>query len=74
MYQRERVIFTDGDNIALYDLKHLEQLLEIAGEFLREADRAEAMIKRGYEKVIRNFTWSHCADWILNAIHTIAEK
>ncbi|MEZ3469464.1 MAG: glycosyltransferase, partial [Schaedlerella sp.] len=63
--------FTDGEDIALYDLKHLEQLPEIAGEFLREADRAEAMIKRGYEKVIRNFTWSHCADWILNAIHTI---
>ena len=60
--------FTDGEDIALYDLKHLEQLPEIAGSLLWDSTRAEAMIEKGYEKVFHNYTWSNCADWILDAV------
>lgn len=50
MYQRERVAdvstwvdehFTDGVDIALYDLKHLEDLPEIAGKLLNHPAEAE---------------------------------
>lgn len=59
--------FTDGEDIALYDLKHLEQLPEIVGSLLWDSGRAEAMIEKGYEKVAQHLTWSNCADWILDA-------
>lgn len=60
--------FTDGEDIALYDLKYLENLPEIARSLLNDTKRAEAMIEKGYEKVLHQFTWSHCADWILEVI------
>lgn len=62
--------FTDGEDIALYDLKHLDELPAIARRLLDDPARAEAMIQKGYDKVLREFTWSNCADWILNAVHT----
>lgn len=60
--------FTDGVDIALYDLNHLEKLPDIARSLLEDTSRAEAIIEKGYEKVLGNYTWSHCADWILEAI------
>lgn len=66
--------FTDGEDIALYDLKHLEMLPDIAEKLLCNTDWAEAMIQKGYEKVIPNFTWSNCTDWILNAIGEYYDK
>ena len=60
--------FTNGEDIALYDLEHLEKLPEIVGELLRDTERAERMIQKGYEKTAKNLTWSNCADWILTAI------
>lgn len=60
--------FTDGVDIALYDLKHLEELPGIAERLLKDHVSAEKIIQRGYEKVLYNFTWSNCADWILSAI------
>lgn len=60
--------FTDGVDIALYDLDHLEQLPDIARGLLEDTSRAEAIIEKGYEKVLRNYTWSHCVDWILEVI------
>lgn len=59
--------FTDGVDIALYDLDHLEQLPGIADRLLADAIRAEAIIQKGYEKVRRNLTWADCADWLLSA-------
>lgn len=61
--------FTDGTDIALYDLNHLEKLPDIARSLLEEPSRAEAIIEKGYEKVYNHYTWSHCADWILEAVH-----
>ncbi len=63
--------FTDGEDIALYDLKHLEQLPDIINSLLLDTERAEDMIQKGYNKVISNYTWSHCADWILKAVGTL---
>lgn len=60
--------FTDGEDIALYDLKHLERLPDIVSGLLGDCAHAEAMIQKGYEKVLHNFTYSNCTDWILDAI------
>lgn len=60
--------FTDGEDISLYDLKRLEQLPEIASRLLQNTSRAEYIIQNGCEKVLRELTWSNCADWILAAI------
>lgn len=60
--------YTDGEDIALYDLDHLEQLPAIARKLLEDTDMAERIIEKGYEKTVNNFTWSHCTDWILDAI------
>lgn len=63
--------FTNGEDMALYDLEYLEKLPEIVGELLRDTERAERMIQKGYEKTAKNLTWSNCADWILTAIEQL---
>ncbi|KAI4441711.1 glycosyltransferase family 1 protein [Schaedlerella arabinosiphila] len=63
--------FTNGEDIALYDLEYLEKLPEIVGELLRDTERAERMIQKDYEKTAKNLTWSNCADWILTAIEQL---
>ena len=60
--------YTDGIDIALYDLEHLEKLPEIACQLLKNKELAENIIENGYRKTVENFTWGHCADWILEAI------
>lgn len=60
--------FTDGKDIALYDLKHLEQLPDIAGKLLEDQKLAETIIENGYEKVAGKLTWDECAQWILEII------
>ena len=59
--------FTDGKDIALYDLDHLEKLPEIARRLLSDTGLAETIITNGYQKVSESFTWGHCTDWILEA-------
>ena len=60
--------FSDGVDIALYDLDHLERLPDIARKLLGDRELAETIINNGYEKTAGNYTWSHCADWILESI------
>lgn len=60
--------FTDGIDIALYDLADLEQLPGIVERLLQDPALTESMIQRGYEKVRQNFTWSNCVDQILKKI------
>ncbi len=60
--------FQDGEDIALFDLKHLEQLPDIARNLLTDSAKAERMIEKGYEKVRANFTWVHCTRWLLDEI------
>lgn len=59
--------FTDGVDIAIYDLKHLEELPDIAGRLLKDTAKAEAIIQNGCEKA-QGFTWSDYADWFLAAM------
>ena len=59
--------FTDGVDIALYDLKHLEELPGIARRLLSDQELAERIIENGYRKAAEGFTWGHCVDWILEA-------
>ncbi len=60
--------YTDGVDIALYDLDHLEKLPDIARNLLGDTEMAERIIENGYKKTAGNFTWGHCADWILEAV------
>lgn len=60
--------FTDGVDIALYDLDRLKQLPEIAERLLTDERLAERIIETGYRKAAAAFTWSHCTDWILEAV------
>ncbi len=57
--------FTDGVDIALYELDHLELLPGIAKGLLEDREKAERIIQKGYEKVSRELTWSNCVDQIL---------
>ena len=66
--------FTDGKDIVLYDLDHLERLPEIVPGLLADSLRAEEMIQRGYEKVSREYTWANCADWILKTAEAFRRK
>ncbi len=63
--------FTDGVDIALYDLKHLERLPDIVRRLLTDTELAERIIQNGYEKVAANLTWSHCTDWLLEALDEV---
>ncbi|HCT91883.1 MAG TPA: glycosyltransferase family 1 protein [Lachnospiraceae bacterium] len=60
--------FTDGEDIALYDLAALGRLPEIAEGLLMDPSGSEEMIRKGYEKVVDAYTWSDCAGWILQAV------
>ncbi len=66
--------FTDGVDIALYDLDHLERLPDLASRLLADPVWAEMIIQNGYEKVSRELTWSNCADWLLGAVDQIKGK
>ncbi len=66
--------FTDGTDIALYDLKHLEMLPQITQRLLKDSELAEHIIQKGYEKVSRTFTWQNCAGWLLSTAAEYGEK
>ncbi len=57
--------FTDGVDIAMYDLAHLERLPGIVEPLLADSALAEHMIQKGYEKVSRDYTWANCVDRIM---------
>lgn len=63
--------FIDGTDIRLYDLDHLDRLPGIACEMLEDTGKAESIIQKGYEKVAGQWTWSHCANWILKAVEEV---
>ncbi len=60
--------FTDGVDIALYDLKELERLPGIISRWLEDEAGAEALVQRGFEKVRQSLTWRDCVEQILEAI------
>lgn len=63
--------FVAGEEIAVYDLEQLELLPGYVRELLSNRDRAERMIQKGYEKTIKNYTWTNCVDQILETIERI---
>lgn len=66
--------FTDGTDIALYDLKHLELLPGITKRLLEDTRLAERIIQNGYEKVRRGFTWQDCAEQLLRTAAEYGRK
>ena len=60
--------FTDGVDIAYYDLKNLERLPAIVQYLLTDVSYAEGIIQKGYEKVAHNLTWSNLTEWIVSLV------
>jgi len=60
--------FTDGVDIALYNLKQLERLPDIAKGLLQDEELAGRIMENGYKKTAGKLTWDACAEWILNII------
>ncbi|MCI8299952.1 MAG: glycosyltransferase family 1 protein [Lachnospiraceae bacterium] len=58
--------FAAGEEIAIYDLEHLENLPQIVEGLLNDERRASQMIEKGYEKTKRNYTWKNCVDQIFS--------
>ncbi len=58
-----------GEELAMYDLEHLEELPDMVRGLLGDEERAERMIQKGYEKTARNYTWVNCVDQILGALN-----
>ncbi|MCI8292015.1 MAG: glycosyltransferase family 1 protein [Hespellia sp.] len=63
--------FVDGQDIAFYDLNHLEELPAIAERLLEDQELAEEIIQNGHEKALLNLTWGHCAEWVLDGIQAV---
>lgn len=60
--------YIEGEELAVYDLDHLEKLPEMIQSLLEDETKSETMIRKGYEKTSKNFTWKNCADQILAAV------
>lgn len=60
--------FEDGKDIALYDLKELEKLPEIADYWLNHPVESQALIERAYRKAAANFTWVNCVDSLFESM------
>ncbi len=60
--------YVEGEELAVYDLDQLEKLPEILKGLLEDKEKAESMIRKGYEKTSENFTWANCVDQILDAV------
>ena len=53
--------FTDGENIAFYDLAAWRELPEIVRGLLAEPERAQRLAAAGYEAAVREHTWQQRA-------------
>lgn len=61
--------FKNGEDIAIYDLEHLERLPGQVERLLRDGEQTMKMIQKGYEKVAGQFVWKNCVDQILRKIN-----
>jgi hypothetical protein len=57
--------FTDGRDIAYYDLGDIDAVPGIIRHYLDNPDMAQEIIANGFGKVKDNFTWGNVADTIL---------
>lgn len=61
-----RTRFKDRENIALYSLKNMESLSELAGELMENSSLRENIAEQGYQEFATNHTWSERAKTILS--------
>lgn len=61
-----RTRFKDRENIALYSLKNMESLSELAGELMENSSLRENIAEQGYQEFAANHTWSERAKTILS--------
>ncbi len=60
--------YTDGEDIALYDLNALDRLPEIASYWLEHPAEAQALTDRACAKTAANYTWTNCVDSLLESM------
>lgn len=60
--------FKDNENIALYDLNHMEEIPFLIQELFSDFSHMEQMIESGYSLVSNKFVWKNCVDQILEHI------
>lgn len=61
----------DGENALIYDLEHMEKLPALAGEFLKDPDRMQAVADAGFQMAEKYHTWRHRALEIHKLLETI---
>ncbi|MDD6305568.1 MAG: glycosyltransferase, partial [Clostridiales bacterium] len=61
-----RAHFKDKENIALYSLKKIESLSDLAGELMENGTLRENIAKQGYQEFVLNHTWLQRAKTILS--------
>lgn len=61
-----RTHLKDGENIALYSLKNMESLSNLAGELMENSALREHIAEQGYQEFSANHTWMERAKTILS--------
>lgn len=64
-------ILKDGENAAVYSLKHLEALPDIVRNLLADSDAMQKIADAGYEMALKEHTWANRADEIMKILETI---
>ena len=60
--------YSDRENIVLYSLSNMEEIPKIITDLLEDEKRRATIAKNGYEKAIKEETWSQRAEVIINLI------
>ena len=58
--------FTDGRDLVLFSLAHLEELPLMIKGLLKDENKLEEISRNGYEKARREHLWLHRARQLLN--------
>lgn len=54
--------FQDGENIAFYDLNHMDSLPELTASLLANPDKLQYIADAGYTETLKKHTWLHRAE------------
>ncbi len=65
--------FTDGEDIAIYNLSRIEDIPDIIKDLLDNPQKAAKIAENGYNKAINGHTWKHRAEEIMQTIDSAIE-
>lgn len=66
--------FTDGGDIVLFDLEHLDELGGRIRELLSDDRRRQAIAERGYQAALRDHTWKKRTEEFLALLKRVEEE